>query len=239
MREKLFNLAFILLGFVVVGTAVYTAAKPSFFTRSVFAAPAVDYFAYLPLVTKPAQGIQPPAGMIYIDHNSVASFDQIPARYVQAAADIDMIFIDRSVGGNINNGLNCLSNVWDAAPSNCKRYEHPADPAFNAPISEVSWSGSYDNANWDFLFWPNAGQGAPEISCAASTGEWQGKLECFLEFAQNQANNYDVLTFQYSYLSVDDHSSIADSTSGFLLTTPAVTTFTIWKHLKRSIRIKL
>ena len=39
-------------------------------------------------------------------HNSVELFDSIPQQYKDAAAQLHMIFMDRSVGGNIDEYLN-------------------------------------------------------------------------------------------------------------------------------------
>ncbi len=126
-----------------------------------------------------------------------------------------MLFVDRSVGGNISDGLSCLSVPWESAPNHCKRWEHTGDAAFSVDPSEVSWTGTYDRSNWVYLFWPIDDPSVPDISCSVSTGEWYGKAECFEEYATAQINNYDVLSFQYSYLSVDESSSIADLPGGF------------------------
>lgn len=221
MKKKLARPTIILFGFILSSITLYSLASFPFQSRSVLADPAVDSYLYLPTIIKPVSTvIQPPAGLIYIDHNAVALFDQIPAQYIQGAADINMVFIDRSVGGNIDDGLNCLTTPSAQAPSRCTRNDHPV-AAFQVNPSELTWTGSYDNSNWDFLFWPGAGQGAPEVSCSASTSSWPGKIECFLQYAQNQVNNYDILTFQYSYLSVDESSTIADSTNGFFVDSPS------------------
>jgi len=89
--------------------------------------------------------IMPPAAAqsqngIVVDHTSVALFEEIPEQYIEAAANMRMLFIDRSVGGNINDGLTCLGYASDeVAPSHCKRYEH-VDPAFSVSPSEVDAS---------------------------------------------------------------------------------------------------
>lgn len=160
-----------------------------------------------------------PAGSLVIDHTSVALFDQIPEQYLQAAAALHMAFVDRSVGANIHQGLDCLTHETNAtAPSYCKRWQHLTNyPEFNVDPSEVNWyhPGGYDRSNWDYFTWPGVGDPAIQVTCAASTGEWYGKAECFEQWASGQLNNYQVLSFQFSYLEVDHTSSIADQPGGF------------------------
>lgn len=198
-----------------------------------------DSFNYLPLVVRsdaptpihtptasptpsrtPTASPTPlPVGSLVVDHTSVALFDQIPEQYLQAAAALHMAFVDRSVGANIHQGLSCLTHETNAtAPSYCKRWQHlPNYPEFNVDPSEVNWyhPGGYDRSNWDYFTWPGVGDPAIQVSCAASTGEWFGKAECFEQWASGQLNNYQVLSFQFSYLEVDHTSSIADQPGGF------------------------
>lgn len=156
---------------------------------------------------------------IVVDHTSVALFDQIPEEYLQAAAALNMAFVDRSVGFNIHQGLDCLLHETNAtAPSYCKRWQHvPNHPEFNVDPSEVNWShpGGYDRSNWDYFTWPNVGDPAVQISCAASTGMWFGKAECFEQWATGVLDSYQILSYQVGYLEVDDNSSIADQPGGF------------------------
>lgn len=142
---------------------------------------------------------------IVVDHTSIDDFDRIPDAYVQAAEVLDMIFVDRSVGMNISDGLTCLSYPsHDAAPNNCVRYEH-VDPSFSVSPSVVSWNrpGGYDRSRWDYAPWPD--------NCS----EWYTKIECYMNLVRPQINNYDVLSFQYSYLEVGEGSTIADLPGGF------------------------
>lgn len=222
---KKYGHGLILIGlFFVVTLLVGSSLRPA---QGISEAQTLDPLAYLPAILKPAAAptatptttaVPPPDGLIYVDRHSVALFDQIPTQYINAAASMDMIFIDRSVGGNISDGLSCLSQPWDQAPSNCKRYEHP-NPLYSVDPSEVFWTGTYDRSNWDYLYWPT-NDPVPQVNCTAATGEWYGKLECYLEFAAANLNNYDVLSFQYSYLSVAADSDIADPVTGYFANTP-------------------
>jgi hypothetical protein len=144
----------------------------------------------------------PPPGTIVVDHNAVGLFEQIPEAYLQAAANLDMLFVDRSVGANINDGLDCLAYASDEeAPNHCTRFIH-LDPAYSVDSSELNWyhAGGYDRSNWDFELWP--------MECDS----WSDKLNCFFDMVEPQ---YEVVSFQYSYLEVDENSTIADMPGGF------------------------
>jgi hypothetical protein len=156
------------------------------------------------------------AQAVVVDHRSLPLFEQIPEQYLTAAANLRMMFVDRSVGANINDGLDCLQYASDEeAPSACRRYTHVV-PSFSSPPSEVNWSraGGYNRANWDFFGWPGTGI-PPELSCGTSTGFWYNKLECFIRYVDQNPNLYDVYGWQPSYLEVDDASDIASSTTGY------------------------
>jgi hypothetical protein len=46
---------------------------------------------------------------IVVDHTSLGQFDQIPETYLQAARNLRVLFMDRSVGANMNSALDCLT----------------------------------------------------------------------------------------------------------------------------------
>lgn len=155
----------------------------------------------------------PPSGnVIIIDHHAVALFEQIPDQYVEAAADLHMLFIDRSVGANIDDGLVCLSFESDEdAPHRCSIYQHVA-PEFSVDPAVVSWyrPGGYDRTNWDYITW----------EVGNDCNRWQDKVRCFLEIIDPMINQYDVVSFQFSYLAVAEGSTIADQPGGYLWDTP-------------------
>ncbi len=140
---------------------------------------------------------------IIVDSKSVRLFDSIPSDYKQAAANLRMFFMDRSVGGNISDGLDCLSSPWEDAPSHCKRWEHKGEPPFNVDESEVHWDGVWDRSNWTYEFWQSGCQ------------IWYGAVDCFIEKVEARLNELDVFGFQLSYLAVDENSNIADPVDGF------------------------
>lgn len=155
-------------------------------------------------------GTRPPASSIVVDHTSVALFEQIPEQYLNAAANLRMLFIDRSVGANISDGLTCLSYPSDEqAPNHCGRYQHVV-PAYSLDPSEVNWSrpGGYDRSNWDYQFW--------EGDCAS----WFSKVDCFMDMVNPVINQYDVVSFQFSYLEVGNDSDVSSQSGGYFANNP-------------------
>jgi hypothetical protein len=85
-----------------------------------------------------------------VDHTSVALFDEIPAEYLAEAQAMAMFYTDRSVGSNVNEGLDCLASPHDTSADYCRRWEHP-DPAFNTTPADVYWPGVYPREKWQFV----------------------------------------------------------------------------------------
>ncbi|MCC6187630.1 MAG: hypothetical protein IT318_01240 [Anaerolineales bacterium] len=151
----------------------------------------------------------PPAGhAIVVNHGSIVLFEQIPEQYIQAAAALTMMFSDRSVGGNISEGLDCLSYDTDEdARHHCQWGQHP-DPAFTVDPSEVNWDrpGGYPRDNWVFEY---------------RQGSWQDLTAGFVQdLAPGFAPTTTVLSYQFSYLNVDSGSDIADPQHGFFVPQP-------------------
>ena len=152
---------------------------------------------------------------IIVDHTSLPLFEQIPEQYLQAAANLRMMFVNRSVGANINDGLTCLSHPsTDAAPTSCKRYTHVV-PEFSSSPSDVHWArqGGYPRTNWSYFGWPGTGI-LPELPCGTDTGFWYEQLECFIRYVDANAARFDVFSYQTSYLEVNTGSDIASPTAG-------------------------
>ena len=139
------------------------------------------------------------AQAILVDHTSVPLFEHIPPQYKEAAARLRLLFMDRSVGGNINDALSCLASPHDQAPSFCKRYEH-RDPRYAVDPSEVWWDGVWDRSNWRYEFWPDG--------CSEDAN-------CFIEAVEPRIDSFDVVGYQFSYLAVMPGSKLADPGVGF------------------------
>lgn len=162
--------------------------------------PALLLIAFLTSPSKVSRATAP----IVVDHTSVALFESIPETYLTAAHNLNMLWLDQSVGGNIDDGLVCLSYASDeAAPSRCKKYTHQV-PAYSVPPSEVNWAhpGGYNRSNWVYQFFPG--------NCS---DYWYNVTACFIS---TPITGYAVASFQFSYLQVQAGSSI----SGFFLDNP-------------------
>jgi len=139
------------------------------------------------------------AQSIVVDSRSIAQFDSIPPQYAEAARKLRMLFMDRSVGGNINDALNCLSVPFENAPNFCKRHQH-RDSAYAVSPSEVRWIGAWDRSNWRYEFWP-AGCSEDAI--------------CFINFIEPRIDSFDVVGYQFSYLAVNAGTQLTDPNTGF------------------------
>lgn len=149
-----------------------------------------------------------------VDHRSLPAFDTLSPEQVTAASNLRMVFVNRSVGHNIDQGLACLSAPFGSAPNYCKRTNHPA-PEFSVPESAIAWSGTYPRSRWHFGSWPGTGI-TPEINCGTGAAPyWYDQVECFINFVDANASAYDVFSFQFSYLEVTSNSDIADPIRGF------------------------
>jgi hypothetical protein len=149
--------------------------------------------------------------ILRVDHSSIDLFDEIPVSYLEAAAALRMAFVDRSVGLNISQGLDCLASPSDEqARHSCRVLEH-TDPGYSVSEAELDWArpGGYDRSQWDFL--PFA-----ETGC----GRWNETVNCFIALAHPVAADYDVLSYQFSYLEVAPGSTIADPSQGFFADSP-------------------
>lgn len=143
------------------------------------------------------------AAPIIVDHTSIALFDRIPPQWYDAARNLRMLFMDRSVGGNISDALDCLAAPVASAPSRCKRWEHTGTPSFSSDPSEVSWPGAWSRARWRYEYWP------------ANCNPWYGSVDCFSQFIEPRIDSFDVVSFQFSYLEVMPGSNIAHPVDGF------------------------
>jgi hypothetical protein len=157
-----------------------------------------------------------------VDHTSLPLFDQIPEQYLTAAANLTMMFVDRSVGANIDDALTCLTYPSDeAAPTACKRFNHVV-PQFSSSPSDVNWAraGGYNRANWTYYGWPGSGI-PPELPCGVGSAFWYHKLECFIRYVDANPTRYQVYSYQNSYLEVDAASDMASPTTGYFVNQPA------------------
>jgi hypothetical protein len=149
-----------------------------------------------------------------VDHTSVDLFEQIPDEYLEAARNTKMMYSDRSVGANINEGLNCLTAPsWAGTMPHCrtdyigsswnfKNYKSGAPARITFTPDPVK----YDRSNW--IFEPR-------------TGEWPKLTEDFItSLAPQYIDTTDVLSYQFTYLNVQEGSDISDPEKGFFADNP-------------------
>ena len=162
---------------------------------------------------------------IIVNRNSIALFEQIPdftttdsngdciddstgvISYFCKAEKIRLIFGNRSVGVTTNDALNCFEAPSSSQASfTCTKLVHN-DPSYNLSPEYIYWSrtGGYNRANWIHEGF-------------AST--WYTMTNDYITLLDNNQvqggrslNNFDVYTFQFSYLNVMDGDSIANLTS--------------------------
>lgn len=149
---------------------------------------------------------------IIIDHNSIALFDQIPDSYIQAAAAKKFLFIDRSVGSNINDGLNCLAsgNSFASASNSCKS---------NLTESTYRSHTKYNRSNWVFSHYGDGGWYNNVSNYITNTNLQSATRESYTP----NYSSFDVINFQFSYLDVAPTSDITSATSGFFIPYPGNT----------------
>ncbi len=136
---------------------------------------------------------------IIVNHHSVQDFDRIPAHYKALAENTRLYFMDRSVGANISQSLDCLASDWSSARSYCKRYEH-REPKYAVDPQEVHWNGVWDRSKWIYETWPSG--------CSED-------VDCFIRTIEPRLDSFDVLGCQFSYLAVTPGSKITDPQTGF------------------------
>jgi hypothetical protein len=157
----------------------------------------MKYFVLAFLLTCAAMPV--PGQRILVDHRAVALFEHIPPHYAEAAKNLRMLFMDRSVGGNISDALGCLSYPHASAPGFCKRHTH-RDSAYAVNPREVYWDGVWDRSRWRYEYWPDG--------CSEDA-------DCFVRFIEPRIDSFDVVGFQFSYLAVMPGSNIIHPVDGF------------------------
>lgn len=130
-----------------------------------------------------AQPAQPAQVSIIVDHDDIAQFDSIPDEYIEAASRLAFLFRHASVGGNIDQGLDCLADNSAGRPNYCDR---------GLPPGEIVADPRYDRSNWDFEFHAPPPNPNPI---------WSNKARFFIERVDGlPANAYDVVGFKFGYV---------------------------------------
>ena len=140
-----------------------------------------------------------------------------------------MLFSDRSVGGNIDAALNCLTagssndpDDWAQAPASCRRdyYDISGSTWLWKTYSGTDYDNNlvpdrilfdpdpvrYNRSNWTFVY---------------AAGEWESLIDGFVsQIVPSNVNSKNVLSFQFSYLNIDHGSTIDDADVGFFIDLP-------------------
>ncbi|MBE0411783.1 MAG: hypothetical protein IBX69_18805 [Anaerolineales bacterium] len=175
----------------------------------------------VPTVTPtPTSTFEPPSDSIWVDKNSIALFEHIPEQYLTTAGNLHMLFADRSVGQNINEGLDCLTaSSWSASPASCRRdyYDNDwnwktftqADLDQGIVPEAILFSPDpirYSRSNWTYEF---------------HMGTWSNLTQDFIQnMAPAYLNDKDILSYQFSYLNVAEGDDIIDPQTGFFTDNP-------------------
>jgi hypothetical protein len=169
----------------------------------------------------PTETTQPPEGLIWVDRHAVGLFESIPPEYLEAARNIRMLFSDRSVGQNINEGLDCLTATsWAASPASCRR-DYYNDEWHWRTFNQADYDQglvperilfdpdpvTYNRSNWTYEF---------------DMGTWSELTQSFIEtLAPDYLDLKDALSYQFSYLNVVEFEDIADPNFGYFSNNPS------------------
>ena len=103
---------------------------------------------------------------IVVDHTSLSLFDSIPDQYLQAARNLRVLFMDRSVGVNTHDALNCFTAAdYGSSAATCRQdyqlvsgtwqltLRRSSDLAAGLVHDYIRFTPSptrYDRTNWKF-----------------------------------------------------------------------------------------
>ena len=109
---------------------------------------------------------------IVVDHTSLALFDDIPEQYLQAARDLRLLFMDRSVGVNTNDGLDCFTgSSYGSTRVTCRRDYRESGGSWELILRSQSDFDAglvhdyilfdpsptrYNRSNWDFYIFADS-----------------------------------------------------------------------------------
>ena len=176
----------------------------------------------LPATATPTRPSSPNSGQeIIIDRTSVALFEHIPDQYIAAARALKMLFMDRSVGQNTSESLDCLAvaNWWEA-PAACRRdyydsawhWKTYSQTDYNAGLVPARIlfdpkNGAFTRSNWIYQYFAD---------------DWPKMTADFITMLDDGTlpGDYNVYSFQFSYLNVDNASTIANIPGGFFADNP-------------------
>jgi hypothetical protein len=200
---------------------VFSPGRAELSAQETPSAPTTTISLFFPVLTNQDDApAEPPTNAIIVDHTSVELFDRIPQRYLTAARNLRLLFSDRSVGENIHEALNCLTATsWDQAPAHC-RVDYIGSSWEFKTFGLTDWLAGnvpdrilfdpdpvlYNRSNWTFEF---------------RGGTWSQLTQDFIQtLAPSYINSKDVLSYQFSYLNIDEMDDIDDPQTGYFANNP-------------------
>lgn len=139
-------------------------------------------------------------GPVVAGFDAVAGFDHLTVEQKETAAAKRFLYVDRSVGVNINEGITCLGGLYVNAKNGCKRYLHVVPEFNNVP---ETWDGAWPRTNITFFSW-DPSPGATVIPCGLVTGNAAQKMECFEVYVESTLGQYDIVMYLPSYLDYEN-----------------------------------
>lgn len=164
---------------------------------------------------------------IVVDHTSLPLFDQIPEQYLEAARNLRFLFMDRSVGVNTHEALDCLtaSSYGQSAPS-CRRDFQFVNGAWQLTLrDQASYDAGqvpayirftpsptrYNRSRWRFYWFAETWD---RMTSDFVSGLHNLSIPALVhptgESVSVNPLDFDVISFQFSYLNVENGSTILD-----------------------------
>jgi hypothetical protein len=145
----------------------------------------------------------PPATAIVIDHGVVndEAFAAVPLAPIQA---LRVMSVDRSVGWNIAQGIQCLATETAESRAYCQRWSWP-DGSY--AVEPMTWA-AHPLPGWQYFTWPgfSVPDGTPQLPCP----DPYGYIPCFESYVDAHAGEWDVFSMQPSYLDAGTELAASD-----------------------------
>jgi len=158
---------------------------------------------------------------IVVDHTSIGLFERIPENYLEAARNLRVLFMDRSVGVNTHDALNCLTaKDYGSSRVTCRRDYQSVNGVWKMKVHRNSSRvpeyirftpspSRYNRSKWKFHFFFSAWDKMVTDFVrglhdgAIPVGDYPGNEQILIN-----PMDFDVLSFQFGYLNVMDGSKI-------------------------------
>lgn len=164
---------------------------------------------------------------IVVDHTSIPLFDQIPEQYLESARNFRILFMDRSVGVFTHAALDCLTAVpYQSSLPSCRRdyqfingswqiiLRNDDDMAAGQVPAYIRYNPDatlYDRSGWDFFWFANTWEiMANDFILGLHNRSIPALIHTTMEETFIDPLDYDLISFQFSYLNVEAGSTIGN-----------------------------